>query len=417
MFSTRKDIREGGSENNEEVLSPSLSDRLSETLPPEMVQEIFSYVPQGDFFRLFTLSKKTEKETAFLRLEKAAIYAAPEFMDAKEDATALAALPILKRHPELLFEKKRVKKKIKSHDNQEIEIDIFASPYQLFLGAGDIWALKRVHMEILPLILNGETIAKNQFKEQFPNYDKELTEGMNEEERFYDDRNKQQVEAFKKQLVPVKALIEADPFINGEASDATKQAIVVLLKLLQPEPGEDIRSGLHLPLAIPLEAYKTYVALQSRWSYFSLEVIKPVLDALSTVDGQCCQGGLRDLDMEKGPSRRCHPSYRHPLGQPLSLTLVNDKGGRGATVVDPYNGDVLFGSFSCPGYFDCYNKNGVAPPWAASHCVAWVGACAESTRAWTTYGEQKQRLMGAIMRPHTEKSTTASITMTNRSDA
>jgi hypothetical protein len=101
------------------------------------------------------------------------------------------------------------------------------------------------------------------------------------------------------------------------------------------------------------------------------------LDALSTVDGQCCQGGLSNLDMEKGPSRRCHSSYQHPLGQPLKLTLVNDKDKRGAaSYVDPYDGAVLFDSSTYPGYFDCYNKNAFAVRGARGYwaMVGWGGA-------------------------------------------
>lgn len=359
--------------------------------------ELYPRFPMAALGLFAQTSQQAEAETALLRLGQAAIYAAPEFMDAKEDATALAAIAILKRHPELLFEKRWVKKKIKSHDDQEREIDIFASPYQLFLGAGDSWALKQVHEFILPKIEDGESLAKDHFKEQFPGYDKELAEGMNEEKRFYDDRNHQQVDAFKNQLVTVKALIEADPFSNDKASEATQQAIVALLKLLHPEPGEAIRSGLHLPLAIPLEAYKTYVALQSRWSYFSLEVIKPVLDALSNVDQQCCREGLKDLNMmmEKGPSRRCHSSYQHPTDQPLSLRLVNDKDKRGAAaLVDPYDGEVIFRS-STPGVFDCYNKNGFFGG-GARPGMRWIGALlrAAGHGVWKTYGEQKQKSMG-----------------------
>ena len=96
------------------------------------------------------------------------------------------------------------------------------------------------------------------------------------------------------------------------------------LTLFQPTPGEVIRSGLHFPLAIIYEVYKTYNALQNDWTFFSLAVIKPALDALSTVDAQCCQDGLSQLDVEKGPNRRCHPAYQQPLGKPLSLKLVND---------------------------------------------------------------------------------------------
>jgi len=61
--------------------------------------------------------------------------------------------------------------------------------------------------------------------------------------------------------------------------------------------------------------------------------------------------------MEKGPSRRCDSSYKHPLGQPLNLKLVNDKTERVAQLVDPYNGHVFF-DYSLRGHFDWYNKSG-----------------------------------------------------------
>ncbi len=297
-------------------------------------------------------SQQAEAETALLRLGLAAIYAAPEFMDAKEDATALAAIAILKRHPELLFEKKQMI----DHYGRKI----YASPYQLFLGAGDVWAIKQVHTDIFPLISDGEEKAKTQFEEQFPNYDKELAEGMNEEARFYDNRNTQQIEAITKQLATVKQLIEADPFINKEPLDTTKQAVETLCKLFQPKPGEIIRSGLHLPLAIIKEVYKTYNALQCHWSYFSWAVIGPALDALSIVDGQCCQQGLKNLVMDKGPNRYCLSTYRHSKEQPLNVAFVNDD-ALGWVVLRGFGRRILAG--------------------------------------WKTYGEQKQKFMGAIMQP------------------
>jgi hypothetical protein len=322
-----------------------LSDLQKETRQ----EEIYPRFPLSVLGLLAQTATQYDAETTFLRLLPAAIHAAPAFLDAKEDATALASIALLKKHPELLF----IKKKVTDHYGREI----WASPYQIFLGAGDIWALKQVHEEIIPKIENGEAQAKAQFKEQFPNYDKKLEDGMDEEARFYDDRNKQQIEKIVKQLTTVKQLIDVDPFNNNEPLDATKQAIETLCKLFQPAPAEVIRSGLHFPLAIIKKIYETYDALQGDWSFFSLAVIKPALDALSTVDGQCCQHGLINLDMEKGPNRRCHSSYQHPLGQPLSLTLVNDKDGRGHGLVDPYDGNVLFVS-STPGYLNYFNKNG-----------------------------------------------------------
>ena len=310
-------------------------------------------------------SQKAESETAFLRLLSASIHAAPTFLDAKEDATALASITILKKHPELLFRKGQVG----DHYGREI----WASPFQIFLGAGDIWALRQIQKDILPLIENGEAQAEAQFKEQFPNCPWPLPENLSEE-MLYDDRNKHQIEEIMKQLATVKQLLEADSFTNKEPLDTTKQAIETLCKLFQPKPGEIIRSGLHFPLAIMKEVYETY-KLQVHFSFFTLALIKPALDALPTVDGQCCQGGLSELNMEKGPNRRCHSSYRHPLGQPLSLTLVNDKDKRGvAAVMDPYNGDVSFVS-STPGYFTRFDKIGrvLSLCWGQSQ-VVWVQA-------------------------------------------
>jgi len=338
-------------------------------LPDEIRDEIYFRLPLSALGLLARTSKQYQAETFSLQLLRAAINAAPEFLDATEDATALAAIAILKKHPELLF----IKKRVTDHYGREI----WASPYQIFLGAGDIWALKQIQKDILPLIENGKAQAEAQFKEQFPNCPWPLPELPKNfsEEMLYDDRNKQQIKAIVKQLGIVKQCIHADPFtffIKDEPLDTTQQAVETLCKLFQPKPGEVIRSGLHFPLAIMKEVYETYNALQGHWSFFSLAVIKPALDALSTVDGQCCQGGLSELDMEKGPNRRCHSSYQHPLGQPLSLTLVNDKDKRVAALVDPYDGDAFFVS-STPGFFDCFNKNGAVSLGAT--CFRLRGAC------------------------------------------
>src|SRR5262249_3539757 len=142
------------------------------------------------------------------------------------------------------------------------------------------------------------------------------------EDLLYDDRNKRQIAEIVEQLVTVKQLLDVDPFNNNEPLGVTTLAVKKLCQLFQPKPGEVIRSGLHFPPAIINEIYETYNALGGHRSFFSLAVIKPALDALSTVDGQCCQYGLRDLDMKKGPRRRCHPFYQHSLGQPLSLRHV-----------------------------------------------------------------------------------------------
>jgi hypothetical protein len=47
-----------------------------------------------------------------------------------------AAIAILKKHPELLFKQGYVKCPAGL---------LYGSPYQIFLSAGDIWALNKVH--------------------------------------------------------------------------------------------------------------------------------------------------------------------------------------------------------------------------------------------------------------------------------
>src|SRR5579883_2827016 len=331
-------------------------------------------VRKGNVYPQFSLStlgkfaptsQQAEAETAFSRLMLAAINAVPEFVtDEKGNPFSLASIAILKKHPELLIRKKQVT----HHYGREI----WQSPYIIFVSSGDIWAFKQAREEIYPLLSQkDQEEADEQIRKAFPNLPWPLPENFNEE-MLHDDRNKHQIEEIGKQLAAVKQLIDVDPFNNNKPLDTTQQAVETLCKLFQPKPEEVIRSGLHFPLAIIKKVYETYNALQGHLSFFSLAVIKPALDALSTVDGQCCQGGLSELDMEKGPNRRCHSSYQHPLGQPLSLTLVNDKDKRVAALVDPYDGDAFFVS-STPGFFDCFNKNGAVSLGAT--CFRLRGAC------------------------------------------
>ena len=162
------------------------------------------------------------------------------------------------------------------------------------------------------------------------------------------------------------------------------------------------------------EIYKTYHTLQGRWSFFAFAVIKSALDALSTVDGQCCQDGLVSIDMKKGPNRRCHSSYQHPLGRPLSLTLVNDNKWC-AALVDPYDGVILFAP-SVRDYFDCFDKSG-----------RWRGRAAVDGRACTRVSsadgfgglmENKSRSLLDLLCDQIQRNQhPSSIIMTNRTGA
>lgn len=318
-------------------------------LPPEVTTVIYNHLSPSDLGVFAQSSRQLESETAFDRLMHAAINAEPEFATwGEETPYDLAAIAILKRHPELLFRKKQ----IKDHYGRQI----FGSPYQVFLGAGDLWAIRQIHAQILPLIEDGKVKAKTQFKEQFPNYDNPLVEGEDREARFYDERNQQLIDEIEKQLSVVKMCLDADPFTDHQPTGATKQAVEALCKLFQPTSDEVIKSGLHFPITIIDEIYKIYrkIKRKDHRAFFSLAVIKPALDASPTVDQQCYQQGLSSLLEMRGPYRLCYPCYQHPKGKPLSLTHVDTK--LAATIIDPDWGTAHF--LSIPSYHFVYRSSG-----------------------------------------------------------
>ena len=342
-------------------------------------------------------SQQDEKETAFLRLLHGTIDAEPESYSLKSykwaDETRLAAIAILKRHPKLLFKIS----KVKDHYDRKIQ----ASPYQLFLGAGDIWALKQVHEAILPKIENGVILAQAQFKAQFPNCPQAFDPNM-PEELLYDERNKTQIAQVIEQLKIIVEKIKADPCTNGLARcEETFKAVSNLSQIFAPKEGNIIKTGFHFPLGIINEIGRVYDAQFNSWSsaqlsFFSFAVIGGALAALTAVDGQCVKHGLANLNMKKGPNRRDGLFCHHPKGIPQNLAPLRDKLTR-TVFVDPYNGRVCFLS-SRAGYFDWYNKKDT--PSLANHGGGWIGR----DMCWKTYSEQKQRQMGAIMQSRKQKS-------------
>src|SRR3990167_1002508 len=105
-------------------------------IPLETIGEIGSHCSLATLGVFARVSRQAEEASAFLRLLPRVVDAEPESYR-QEDETKLAAIAILKRHPELLFRETIVT----DHFGRKIK----ASPYQLFLGAGDVWALKQVH--------------------------------------------------------------------------------------------------------------------------------------------------------------------------------------------------------------------------------------------------------------------------------
>ncbi len=121
---------------------------------------IYPFTPM-DMLGMFSRTcRKAEAETALPRLLHCAAFALPESWQQK-DKTKLAAIAMLKTHPDLLF-----KKDFTRLPSGQL---IYGSPYQIFLGSGDIWARQTIHEEIIPHIDSGEAKALEQYIEQFPN--------------------------------------------------------------------------------------------------------------------------------------------------------------------------------------------------------------------------------------------------------
>jgi hypothetical protein len=364
-------------------------------------QNVYPHVAIGMLGLYARTCQQAEAETAFLRLLPAAIDAEPVSYNQK-DETRLAAIAILKRHTELLF----VKGMVTDHFGRKI----FASPYQLFHSAGDVWALKQIHAEIIPKIENGEARAQEQFQQQFPNcklpFDPEMGEAA-----LYDDRNNEMIAQVIVQLEIIREAITADPCTHGLATrPETTGAVAELCQLFAPKEEEVIRTGLHFPLAIMREISRVYDVIPpgAKASFFSREVIGAALDALSAVDGQCCKYGLSKLNNEIGPDRRDGLFCRHPKGIPPELAPLSGKLGR-AMFVDPYDGESCFQS-SQAGRFDWYNKNGRRAEIVFYFLRAWTGRSFDVgwQRLACMFGElcrAKNFSLGELMRPRREEKT------------
>ncbi|MCW5582606.1 MAG: hypothetical protein KIT56_01740 [Gammaproteobacteria bacterium] len=379
------------------------SESLLDTLPKDIKQEeLYLRSPLSVLGLLAQTSNQYETETAFLRLLSSAVNAEPESYTPESylkdkarvtatpqsyqipDKTRLAAIAILKRHPELLFKEGRVT----DHFSRKIR----ATPYRLFLGAGDVWALKQVHEEIIAMIedpearAKAETQTKIEFQAQFPDYKGPWPLNPNMlEEALYDERNKAQIEQVKAQLKIVVAKITADPCPKSQAiKDETTKAVADLCNIFTPKEGEIIKTGLHFPLGILKEISQTYDEQYgldlwngNKLTYFFREVIGGAEVALTAVDGQCVKEGLVNINEDKrkgkGPNRRDGLFCRHPKGCPTDKAPFADKLGK-TLFVDPYDGAFCFLSFaSAIGYFDWCNKNGLQAKWDKKVGTRWWG--------------------------------------------
>lgn len=350
------------------------------------------------------------KSVSFLQLLHRAVDAKPGAN--KEDSTSLAALAILKKYPDLLFKKG----KITDHFGR----NIIGSPYQLFLGAGDAWAIMQVHKEIIPLIQNGEALALAQFKQQFPNFPQSSNRIQfyikMDEDLLFDDRNKAQIALVDAQLKTIIESISADPCTNRQATlDATKEAVATLCQIVAPKEGEVIRSGLHFPLSIMNKICKVYDSNFDAWrnnqlSFYSCAVIGAVEAALSAVDGQCFKNGVGNFEIYndpvryQGPDRRDGLFCREPKGLPHDLTPIDNKLGR-EMFVDPGSGDSCLFS-SEPGVLNTYDKKGSG---GAAGVGVWFGrASAQSSRAIVQLWRVKAEIYGRHYEPMLQHASTVS---------
>ena len=370
--------------------------------PLETRELICSHLSPRDLGIFAQVSRQAEEVSAVARLLPSVVSAEPESYQ-QADETRLAAIAILKRHPELLFTEAIVT----DHFGRKIK----ASPYQLFLGAGDVWALKQVREAIIPNIENGEAHAQAQFQAQFPSCPWPPTPDMSEA-ALYDDRNRKQMEQVIAQLTIIVEKINVDPCTNDQAtSDETRQAVAELRKIFAPKEGEVIETGLHFPLGIMHEILEVYDAQWNPWSgaqlsFYSREVIGATESALTAVDGQCCKHGLVNLNMDSGPDRRDGLFCRHPKGIPQTLSPFSGKLGV-AAFVDPYGGWSVCLS-STAGLFDWYDKNG------RDGCARWVrgGVCGRGAFFGKIMSSKNSELVRLMQRPlHTPKRRVSSCTL------
>lgn len=317
---------------------------LFDYLPPEIRKIIYSYCPLNALGLFAQTSRKNRidvTQSVLLKLLSFAVNAEPVSYY-QENSTKLAAIAILKKNPSLLFEKNRLK--------DHLGRPIFASAYGVFLGAGDIWALKQIHEEIIANIKDEnarwlvEEQAQMEFRAQFPNCPWPLEPDLTEE-ALYDDRNKMQLEQVKTQLKIVIEKITNDPCTKSQATNIeTERAVKDLWEIFAARESEIIKTGLHFPLGILKDIWEEYEAQYSLLStdqatFFCREIIGKVQAALSAVDGQCLKQGLVNLDMKNGPNRNDGLFCNHPQGFLGKLLNLGSKLGK-TMFVDIYYGCV-----------------------------------------------------------------------------
>jgi len=314
-------------ECSSELTGLTLDDGVNET--------ICAYLPLKELGIFSRTSSQGMANTALLRLQKSILTAVPEDYD--QLRPRLASIAILKRYPYLLFKTRG--QSVTDHYGREV-IDV---PYRILLGTFDIWALKQVHEEILPLIHDGEKQAKAQFGTHFPNLLCQF-DSIRSEEDLYDDRNRDQLKKVESHLKLIVQKITADPCTNGLATlDETKNAVAELQKIFTTKKEEILRTGLHFPQGIMIMIIRSLIP---RWTteqkaYYSFAVVGAAEAASTAVDGQCYKHGFHRLIGDTGPDRRDGLLCSRPKGIPKDKAPLNSKLGD-SLFVDPTSGNSSF---------------------------------------------------------------------------
>ncbi len=278
--------------------------------------EIYRHLSLNDLC-LFALTSKSalndvRKNNSLLQLTlHLAAFAAPVSYDQKVKSR-LAVMRYLKLSPELLFQTGITK--------DPAGREVGGSIYKIFLGAGDAWARKKVHEEIIPLIPNGEAIAKQQYNEQFPRH---ADQRLSKEEKLYDDRNIAQIALIEADLKEIVAALKEDSCTGYKPTkQKTKDALKKLHTHLAPNEKEVIRSGLYSPpkiMEMLLQVYEDHYDLFSveQLRVYSLLVVGKAQKTATAVDAQCYKKGKIKTVENYEPDRTS--TYFTSTGAPEAL--------------------------------------------------------------------------------------------------
>lgn len=369
-----------------------LSDEASLNIVRKLsIEEILKLLQTGDKYLIAKMNNGNKlPEIIYTKISDAILQATPTL---PYKPNSLAAVSLLKRFPELLFDTNVANVPMIDHTGRAIQ----QSLYQQALATGDVWLLQDIHKYIFPLLPKAEKdtnqdLAVKQFEIAFPHYhepillDSILSQSpdlvFSEEEksffelesRYYDKRNVEQIISVKRALIAIFDAITADNCYKGVPNSETQLEIDKLVNALDNNNAIPIQSGLHFPMfilfmatnSVEQQAYAAYHATlqdpepwdrSNQWaekcSVYALAVVKLVQKYMTAVDWQCLLNGLEDdiFDRQVGPSRRnefLRDSNNMPFLAFIQGTKIQERSNNKAIFeFTTKNGDFSEGCFSC----------------------------------------------------------------------